>query len=99
MINAGQVSSNHISYGRLGISLDYLIHSIRYFLTADNRYYLLSKVAKAVASLGPWPANLIRKETLHLVMKHDGPFVPQSSMQEYKMLDSSRIWFCTCTHH
>jgi hypothetical protein len=75
-INARQASSNHISNVRLDILLDYFICSIRYFLAADNRSYLLSKKAKVVASLGPWPANLIRKETLHLVKKHDGPSVP-----------------------
>jgi hypothetical protein len=80
------------------MSLDYLIHSIRYFLTVDNRSYLQSKKAKAVASLGPWPANLIRKETLHLVKEYDGRSVSQSGMQEYKMLDSPRMQFCTCTH-
>jgi hypothetical protein len=87
----------HISV-RLDILLDLLIHSIRYFLIVDNSSYLQSKEAKAMASLGPWPANLIRKETLHLVEKHDGPSVPQSSVQDYKMLESPRICICTCTH-
>jgi hypothetical protein len=51
--------------GGSGISSDYLIHAIRHSL-ADNKPHLLSTTAKALAALGPWPANPIRKEDIIL---------------------------------